>query len=116
MLSYKGFLAQIEYEPKTDTLIGEVVNAEDVLIFEGSSVKQLKNRFAAVIDDYLAMRQQEGLPKPSPLIGRFTVTLALADQQKVLNAAAREDVGVQIWLNREIQSILSRVPDSRDCA
>ncbi|NVJ58789.1 MAG: type II toxin-antitoxin system HicB family antitoxin [Gammaproteobacteria bacterium] len=116
MLSYKGFLAQIEYEPKTDTLIGEVINAEDVLIFEGSSVKQLKQRFAAVIDDYLTMRSEEGLSNPRPLIGRFTVTLALEDQQKVVNAAAREDVGVQIWLNREIQELLSRFPDSRDCA
>ncbi len=107
MLSYKGFVAQLDYESETDCIIGEVVNAPDVLIFEGQNLPQLKARFYALVDEYLQFCVQEK-SSVNPFVGRITVCLEPAIQQAVIAAAEREAVGVQHWLSRELQIMLQK--------
>ncbi len=110
MLTYKGFVAQLEYEPESDCILGEVINAQDVLIFEGKSLEQLKHRFAEIIDDYLALSDSKRFTGITPFVGRFTVCLAPEDQERLLLAAQKESVGVQHWLNREVQHLIKKIP------
>ncbi|NVJ50780.1 MAG: hypothetical protein HWE13_16055 [Gammaproteobacteria bacterium] len=111
MLTYKGFVAQLDYQPETDRLIGEVVNAPDVILFDGVNLVELKLRFSEAIDDYLLMTAANPHPPIAPFIGRYTVCLDPEDQQKIMNAAERESVGVTHWLNREVQSLIKNMPN-----
>lgn len=110
MLTYKGFVAQLEYDPEADCIVGEVVNAQDVLIFEGKDLEQLKQHFANLIDEYLELCQSQKQPDSvSPFVGRFTICLSPDDQIRLFRAAEREAVGVNHWLNREVQFLIKRL-------
>jgi len=111
MLTYKGFVAQLDYEPETDLIVGEVINAPDVLLFDGDNLLTLKRRFIEVIDDYLSLVKFETLSPVSPFVGRYTICLDPDDQRKVMHAAEREAVGVSHWLNREVQILIKNMPN-----
>ena len=53
MMEYKGYRAVVTFEDEADVFHGEVVNTRDVIVFEGTSVAQLKKEFIFSIDDYL---------------------------------------------------------------
>ncbi|WP_253036518.1 hypothetical protein [Pleionea sp. CnH1-48] len=108
MLAYKGFVAQIEYDPLTDCIVGEVVNAPDVLIFEGVDLDTLKRNFYKTVDDYMHLYPEYGGSSVHPFVGRYTVCISAIDQQRLLSMADRESVSVHQWLNRELQVVLSR--------
>jgi predicted HicB family RNase H-like nuclease len=110
LLTYKGFVAQIEYDPVTDCIVGEVVNAQDVLLFEGRDLAQLKRRMSEVIDEYCKFTQDQNNPEAiSPFVGRFVVCLTPDDQLRLFKAAERESIGVNHWLNREVRYLIHRL-------
>jgi predicted HicB family RNase H-like nuclease len=110
VLTYKGFVAQLDYDPETDCLVGEIINARDVLLFEAQDLEQLKLRMSEVVEDYCKLTQTEGkLDCISPFVGRFIVCLSPKDQLRLFKAAEREAVSVNHWLNREVRMLIHRL-------
>ena len=69
MMEYKGYRAVVTFEDEADVFHGEVVNTRDVIVFEGTSVAQLKKEFIFSIDDYLKAceeRRTNRFPARSP--------------------------------------------------
>ena len=57
VLEYKGFKGSIEVDTEADILYGHVQNLKnpnDIVSYEGETLKELKNDFRDAIDDYLA--------------------------------------------------------------
>ncbi len=57
VLEYKGFKGTIEVEARENILFGHVQNLKDendIVSYEGETVKQLREDFESAIDDYLA--------------------------------------------------------------
>lgn len=53
-MKYKGYTAIIEYDEEDRLFIGRVINTQDIILFDGLSVKELEESFQSVIDEYLA--------------------------------------------------------------
>ncbi|WP_107671187.1 type II toxin-antitoxin system HicB family antitoxin [Cyanothece sp. BG0011] len=53
-MKYKGYEAVIEYDEEDQLFFGRVINIEDIIVFDGLSVDELKQAFQTVIDQYLA--------------------------------------------------------------
>lgn len=107
MLIYKGFIGQIDYDSENGKLVGEVVNAIDLLEFEGQSAAEIHNNFRVCIDEYLIMQREVVGIKPTPFIGNFTVCLSTDKQDKVIKEAQRQGQSVSHWLNKRIDSHLN---------
>ena len=57
VLEYKGYRGSIEVDTEADILYGHVQNLKnpnDIVSYEGETIKELKNDFHNAIDDYLA--------------------------------------------------------------
>jgi predicted HicB family RNase H-like nuclease len=51
---YKGYRAEISYSEEDELFFGRVINIEhDIIAFDGRSIDELKQAFAAVVDEYL---------------------------------------------------------------
>lgn len=107
MLIYKGFIGQIDYDSETSKLVGEVVNAIDLLEFDGSSAAEIHKNFRRCVDEYLIMQREVAGTKPTPFIGNFTVCLSTDKQNKVIKAAQSQGQSVSHWLNKRIDSHLN---------
>lgn len=57
VLEYKGFIGSIEIDTEADILYGHVRNLKnpnDIVSYEGETIKELKKDFHDAIDDYLS--------------------------------------------------------------
>ena len=108
MLIYKGFIGQIDYDDETKKLVGEVVNSIDLLEFEGVSAAEIKANFRLCVDEYLSFQKEYADNKAIPFIGNFSICLTTDKQKKVIRAAQNEGESVSQWLNKRVDSDLSR--------
>ena len=54
-MQYKGYTALIEYSAEDECFVGQVVGTRHAIIFDGTSVEEIRANFMAMIDDYPAM-------------------------------------------------------------
>ncbi|WP_233281694.1 type II toxin-antitoxin system HicB family antitoxin [Pseudomonas tructae] len=53
-MSYKGYTARIEYDPRDDTFVGRVLGVREIISFHANAVLPLHEAFHLALDDYLA--------------------------------------------------------------
>lgn len=53
ILQYKDYYATVHYSSEDDVFYGKVIGINDLITFEGGSVKELKKAFKEAIEDYL---------------------------------------------------------------
>jgi predicted HicB family RNase H-like nuclease len=66
-MTYKGYIAQIEFDSRDGIFVGRVLGIIDSITFHGQTVHELESDFRAAIDQYLTDcdatgRQPEGAP------------------------------------------------------
>jgi predicted HicB family RNase H-like nuclease len=54
-MQYKGYTALIEYSAEDECFVGQVVGIKHTIIFDGTSVDEIRTNFKDMIDDYPAM-------------------------------------------------------------
>jgi predicted HicB family RNase H-like nuclease len=73
MLSYKGYIAEVDYDDNAEVFFGTVVNASTIMSFRGASVSELKSSFSDVVETYLADCRHDGVDPEKPFSGKITV-------------------------------------------
>ena len=68
LMSYRGFVATVERDPKLGVLTGTLRDIPDQVRFRAESVSALPRRMAEAVDEYIARRQEWGLPCGRPFI------------------------------------------------
>lgn len=53
ILQYKGYFASVQFSAEDEVFFGKVLGINDLVSFEGTTVKELKNAFEEAVDDYL---------------------------------------------------------------
>ena len=60
MIEYKGYLADVVFDPEIDAFHGTVININDVITFYGSSEAELREEMQKSIEEYFAFCQEQG--------------------------------------------------------
>ncbi|HCM25768.1 MAG: hypothetical protein A2Z99_02480 [Treponema sp. GWB1_62_6] len=104
MFSYKGFIAEVDYDDNAETFYGSVVNANTIMSFRGTEVAELKASFADVVDSYLGDCERDGIDPEKPFSGKITVRLTPVLHRKVaIKAAARKES-----MNQYLEDLIAR--------
>lgn len=53
-MTYKGYVARIEFDQRDNIFVGRVLDVNDSITFHGSEMHELPLRFHAAVDQYLA--------------------------------------------------------------
>lgn len=75
VMTYKEYAGTVEYSEVDGILYGRIVGIDDVISYEGESVKELREAFQAAVDDYLAHCRDIGKEPNRPYSGKFTLRL-----------------------------------------
>lgn len=102
MLSYKGYSGTVKFDADEEIFHGEVSRLRDVVTFQGSSGREIKQAFRDSIDDYLELCQETGRSPDRPFSGRLIVRMPPDLHRALHNLAAAE----QVSLNRMIVRVL----------
>jgi len=92
MLTYKGFIAEVDYDDNAEVFFGTVINVQTVMSFRGASVAELKASFKDVVDLYLDDCRRDGLDPEKPFSGKITIRLPPVLHRRVaIKAASRKE-------------------------
>lgn len=53
ILQYKGYYASVNFSAEDEVFFGKILGIDDLVNFEGASVKELKKAFHEAVEDYL---------------------------------------------------------------
>ena len=102
-MTYKGYVAQVEFDDEAELFHGEVINTRDVITFQGSTVKELKKAFCDSVDDYLEFCQERGEEPDRPFSGKFNLRLDPALHRDVYIEAKKQGKSLNDWVTEAIQ-------------
>lgn len=74
-MSYKGYTARVEYDPRDDIFAGRVLGVRDIISFHASSVSQLHQAFHLALDDYLNDCVERGVTPERPASGKVMLRI-----------------------------------------
>ncbi len=97
VMTYKGYKARIEFDPRDNIFVGRVLGIEDGISFHGETVAALKERFAAAINHYVADCKAMGRKPERPASGKLMLRIAPEIHAKALVTARASGKSLNQW-------------------
>ncbi|MES2018020.1 MAG: type II toxin-antitoxin system HicB family antitoxin [Pseudomonadota bacterium] len=97
-MSYKGYLARIEFVPRDDLFVGRVLGINDSISFHGATVTDLANDFHHAIDHYIADCKASGRQAEKPASGKVLLRIAPEVHAAVTIAAQASGKSLNQWV------------------
>jgi predicted HicB family RNase H-like nuclease len=97
VLKYKGYHGSTEYSLEDDCLHGRLLGINDVITYEGNSVKEIKTAFKDSVDDYLVFCEQTGKNPDKPYSGKMMFRVDPQVHAKAALAAQLKGVSLNQW-------------------
>ena len=107
-MEYKGYRAVVEYDHEAAVFHGEVIDTRDVIVFEGTSVEQLRSEFQLSIEDYLAICAERGRSPDKPFSGRIPLRVAPNIHRAATAAAKAEGKSLNAWISETVERAAKR--------
>lgn len=93
-LFHKGYYGSVEYSTEDDVLHGRVLNINDIVTYEGTTVSEIKASFVEAVEGYLQMCAELGEPPDKPASGKFNVRIDPSLHRRAQEKAAALDVSL----------------------
>lgn len=74
-LKHKGYLGSVEFSHEDDCLVGKVQFINDLIMYEGECLPEIKVNFQSAVDEYLDYCRQEGIEPSKSFKGSLNVRL-----------------------------------------
>jgi predicted HicB family RNase H-like nuclease len=97
VLKYKGYHGSTEYSLEDDCLFGKLLGINDVITYEGNSVKEIKAAFKDSVDDYLAFCKEMGKEPNKPYSGKVMFRIDPQVHAKAALAAQLKGISLNQW-------------------
>ncbi|MFX4228252.1 MAG: type II toxin-antitoxin system HicB family antitoxin [Porticoccaceae bacterium] len=102
-LTYKGYIADIEFSPEDGCFFGRLANIRDLVNFEADTAKGLVTAFQEAVDDYLASCEAEGKTPNKPFKGVFNVRTGSDLHRSATLAAKRHGMNLNAFVVTAIE-------------
>ncbi len=104
MMEYKGYIGRVEFDDEAGLFHGEVINAHDVITFQGTTAEEIKREFKISIDVYLEFCEEQGKAPDNPNSGHLVLDVAPELQTAMIQAAKREHKNLDSWIVDKLSS------------
>lgn len=103
-LRYKGYSGTVEYDESVNRFVGKVQGLKHaLLLYEGSSLEEIRRDFEEAIDFYLKDCEADGLLPEKPYSGNIVVRMTSDLHQ----SAAEKATSLGISLNEFIKQAIA---------
>ena len=102
MINYKGYIATVEFDEEAELFHGEVVNTRDVITFQSSDAKLLKQELAESVEFYINHCHQTGKSIDKPFSGEFTFRTSSTNHRLYSTAAKVAGASLTKWADAQL--------------
>lgn len=110
MIKYKEYIGSVHYSSEDEVFYGKLVGIDDLISFEGNSVKELKTAFIEAVDDYQELCKETGKPFYKAYKGSFNVRI----RPELHRRAAIKSTELGMSLNQFVEKAISDIVNSPD--
>lgn len=96
-MSYRGYVARVEFDPRDEIFVGRVLGIVDSISFHGATVKELATDFHGAIDHYLADCAATGRQAEKPASGKMMLRVPPEVHAAVTIAAQASGKSLNQW-------------------
>jgi predicted HicB family RNase H-like nuclease len=75
VLTYRGFIGSVHFSADDNVFFGKVEGVNDLITFEGETVKELTDAFHYMIDGHIKDCEKENAPVEKSYSGSFNIRL-----------------------------------------
>ena len=104
VLQYKNFIGSVHFNADDEIFYGKIEGINDLVTFEGESVKKLKKAFVDAVEDYLQLCEKVGKPALKSYKGSFNVRIPRELHRRTVQKAMMSGIS----LNQLIQKALEK--------
>jgi predicted HicB family RNase H-like nuclease len=106
ILEYKGYYASLHFSSEDEVFYGKLLGIDDLVNFEGASVKELKKAFQEGVDDYLETCKELGKEPNKTYKGTFNVRITTDLHKEAANFAAIHNISLNDFVKTAISYAL----------
>ncbi len=111
ILKYKDYSAIVHYNAQDEVFHGKILGIDDLVSFEGTSVKTLKKAFQEAVDDYLETCEAIGKQPEKAYKGTFNVRVPAQLHREAATYAAAKNITLNDFVKKAIGFVLRKNPD-----
>lgn len=105
-LQYKDYIGAIHFSTNDEVFYGKILGINDLVSFEGQSVKELKKAFKEAVDDYLETCKQLKKEPQKTYKGSFNVRIPTELHRQAALAAHQKGVSLNEFVKAAIDESL----------
>ena len=110
-LTYKGYLGTVLFSSEDEVFYGKVYGINDLITFEGKSVKELKNAFEESIDDYLDSCKALGKEPNKIFKGSFNIRISTELHRKAALNSTKKNISLNDFVKKAISYAIEHEKD-----
>jgi predicted HicB family RNase H-like nuclease len=114
LLSYKGFYGSVNFSAADDVFYGKVEGVQDLVSFEGATVKELRQEFQKAVEDYISFCKKNGNPVQKSLMGSFNIRIKPDIHQRAALVALQKNISLNQLVQQAIERELSLVDEKAE--
>ncbi len=99
-LEYNGYFGSVEYSSGDGVLHGKIIGTNDLIIYQGSSVQELKEAFEESVDGYLETCRELGKEPDKYFKGVFNVRTSAEIHRELSVMAEKKKMKLNELVNR----------------
>ena len=111
-LEYKGFHGTVHFSSEDAVFFGKISGINDLITFEGASVKELQKAFEEAVEDYNAICNRESIPVLKSMKGSFNVRISPELHQKAAIVSSKQGVSLNQFVQKAIENSLKNITKS----
>jgi len=111
VMEYKGYYGSVHFSSEDEVFYGKILSIDDLVTFEGVSVKELKKAFREAIDDYLETCAELGKDPDKTYKGTFNVRISTDLHKAAAVFAAVNNITLNDFVKTAIHYALSHKHD-----
>ena len=112
MLEYKDYLGSILFSDEDDIFHGRLEFIRDLVTYEGTDAKGLKQAFQDAVDDYLELCSSQGREPDLPLKGSFNVRPGRDLHRRAMLYARRKGLNLNAVVTNALRRYLEKEDDA----
>lgn len=96
-MTYKGYKARVEFDPRDNVFVGRILGIEDNITFHGETVAELRSGFIAAVNHYIADCKATGRNPLKPASGKMMLRISPEIHAKALVMAKSAGKSLNQW-------------------
>ncbi len=102
VLTYKGFIGSVHFDAADEVFHGKIEGINDLVTFEGDSVKEIIKAFHEATDDYVKLCEEAGKEPLKSAKGSFNVRITSEMHKKAIEKAALMGISLNQFVQKAI--------------